>query len=86
MVSTKESNQMFDGFEIAWTKFNRLEPMLFRLLASVETKESGRKIRYCFNMPVRNISGLAPSRHSNDLLGIDRNNLRVPFKCIVILL
>ena len=77
---------MFDGFEIAWTKFNGLEPMLLRLLAPVETEESGRKVRYCFNVPVRRISNLAPSRHINDLLGIDSNNLGVPFKCIVILL
>jgi hypothetical protein len=42
VVTAKESDKMLNGFKIAWTQFDRLEPMLLSLFASVETEKSSR--------------------------------------------
>lgn len=56
---TKESNKVFDGFEIGWTKFDSLSPMKLGFLSAVEGEKCGCKVRNSFNMASSKVSATA---------------------------
>ena len=56
MISAEETNEVFHCLEIAWTKFDGLQPVLFSLFTPVKTKKGGCKIRDRLDMSILEVS------------------------------